>query len=248
MTIIDETADNRFAVTIDGHEAQLVYRVEANRVVLVHTEVPEALGGQGIGAALVTAAVERCETTGETLEPECTYAQGWLRKHPDVAERVTVDWPADPADDAPAMSPFDAEYEPSSWDMIAAEVARYEQSNGTAASELVGDEWIVLWTIGAKSGHVRKTPLVRTSDGTGRYAVIGSQGGAPTNPNWVHNLRAHPIARVQDGAVVHELVAREAEGDEKATWWARAMAVWPSYDDYQAATDRWIPLFVLEPG
>ena len=146
------------------------------------------------------------------------------------------------------MSLFDAEYEPSPWEPIAAEVERYEQANGAAPSDLVGDQWIVLWTIGAKSNKVRKTPLVRTSDEAGSYAVIGSQGGAPTNPNWVHNLRAHGVARVQDGDTVHELVAREVEGDEKATWWARAVKVWPSYDDYQAATDRQIPLFVLEPA
>lgn len=146
------------------------------------------------------------------------------------------------------MSPFDAEYVPSPWEAIAAEVARYEESDGTAPSELVGDQWIVLWTVGAKSGKVRKTPLVRTSDGAGSYAVIGSQGGAPTSPNWVHNLRAHGVARIQDGATVHDLVAREVDGEEKALWWARAMAVWPAYDEYQAATDRTIPLFVLEPA
>lgn len=146
------------------------------------------------------------------------------------------------------MSLFDAEYVPSPWEPIAAEVARYEESGGTAVSELVGDEWIVLWTIGARSGLLRKTPLVRTSDEAGSYAVIGSQGGAPTNPSWVHNLRAHGVARVQDGATLHDLFAREVADDEKATWWARAVAVWPAYDDYQAATDREIPLFVLEPA
>lgn len=146
------------------------------------------------------------------------------------------------------MSLFDAEYVPSPWEPIAEEVARYEESSGTAVSELVGNEWIVLWTVGAKSGNVRKTPLVRTSDDAGSYAVIGSQGGAPTNPNWVHNLRAHGVARVQDGATIHDLVVREVDGDEKARWWARAVKVWPSYDEYQAATDRAIPLFVLEPA
>ncbi len=146
------------------------------------------------------------------------------------------------------MSVFDAEYEPSPWEPIAAEVERYEQSDGSVPSQIVGDEWIVLWTIGAKSSRVRKTPLVRTTDGAGRYAVIGSQGGAPTNPGWVHNLRANPTARVRDGAETHELVAREVQGDEKAEWWARAVAVWPAYDDYQAGTDRQIPLFVLEPA
>lgn len=144
------------------------------------------------------------------------------------------------------MSQFDAEYEPSPWEPIAAEVERYEQTNGSATSELVGDQWIVLWTIGARSGKVRKTPLVRTTDGAGNYAVIGSQGGAPTHPAWVHNLRANPVARVQDGVTLHDVSVREADGDEKAAWWARAVQVWPSYDEYQAATDRQIPLFVLE--
>ncbi|MCB0962132.1 MAG: nitroreductase family deazaflavin-dependent oxidoreductase [Acidimicrobiales bacterium] len=146
------------------------------------------------------------------------------------------------------MPSFDAEYVPSPWEPIAAEVERYERSGGTEPSELVGDRWIVLWTVGATSGKVRKTPLVRVADGEGRYAVIGSQGGAPTDPAWVHNLRAHGVARVQDGASVTDLAVREADGDEKATWWARATEVWPDYDAYQAATDRTIPLFVLEPA
>lgn len=146
------------------------------------------------------------------------------------------------------MSIFDdAEYEPSPWEPIAAEVERYERSGGSEPSELVGDQWIVLWTLGARSGKVRKTPLVRITDGEGRYAVIGSQGGAPTDPQWVHNLRANPVARVQDGAERHDLTAREVDGDEKATWWQRATAVWPDYDAYQESTDRVIPLFVLEP-
>lgn len=146
------------------------------------------------------------------------------------------------------MSPFDAEYEPSPWEPIAQEVERYESSGGTAASELVGDQWIVLWTLGARSGKVRKTPLVRVADDGGRYAVIGSMGGAPTHPQWVHNVRATPLARIQDGTELVDLTVREATGDEKAEWWGRAMAVWPQYDEYQAATEREIPLFVLEPS
>lgn len=145
------------------------------------------------------------------------------------------------------MTPFDAEYEPSPWQPVADEVERYERTDGAEPSELVGEQWIVLWTLGARSGKVRKTPLVRVADGEGRYAVIGSMGGAPTHPQWVHNLRARPIARVQDGAVRRDYAAREVEGDEKATWWARATEVWPAYDDYQARTDRQIPLFVLDP-
>ncbi|MBP7929738.1 MAG: nitroreductase family deazaflavin-dependent oxidoreductase [Acidimicrobiia bacterium] len=145
------------------------------------------------------------------------------------------------------MSAFDAEYEPSPWDLIANEVELYETSGGTAASELVGDDWIILWTLGAKSGKVRKTPLVRVSDGEGRYAVVGSQGGAPTNPQWVHNVRANPIARLQDGPVVSDFSVREVTGEEKLSWWDRAAQVWPDYDTYQASTERLIPVFVLEP-
>jgi F420H(2)-dependent quinone reductase len=145
------------------------------------------------------------------------------------------------------VSAFDAEYEPSPWAPVAEEVDRYERSGGTEPSQLVGDEWIILWTLGAQSGKVRKTPLMRVSDGEGRYAVIGSMGGAPTNPQWVHNVRANPVARLQDGEAVQDYAVHEALGDEKARWWARAIEVWPSYDDYQASTERLIPLFVLDP-
>lgn len=145
------------------------------------------------------------------------------------------------------MSALDADYEPSPWEPVAQEVARYERTNGAEPSELVGHHWVILWTLGARSGKVRKTPLVRVADGEGRYAVIGSLGGAPTDPQWVHNVRANPVARLQDGGTVADYAVREAEGDEKATWWTRATAVWPDYDKYQAATERVIPLFILEP-
>ena len=147
-----------------------------------------------------------------------------------------------------SMSPFDAEYEPSPWGPIADEVALYERTDGSEPSAIVGDAWVILWTIGAKSGKVRKTPLVRVADGNGTYAVVGSQGGAPRHPQWVHNLRANPVARIQDGAEVHDLAAREVDGEEKGTWWIRATAVWPAYDTYQANTERSIPLFVLDPA
>jgi deazaflavin-dependent oxidoreductase (nitroreductase family) len=147
------------------------------------------------------------------------------------------------------MSAFDdAEYEPSPWEPIALEVERYERTNGDEPSDLVGDQWIVLWTLGARSGKLRKTPLVRVSDGEGTYAVIGSQGGAPTNPQWAHNLRANPVARVHDGTELRDVAVREATGAEKDAWWDRARAIWPDYDTYQAATERTIPLFILEPA
>jgi deazaflavin-dependent oxidoreductase (nitroreductase family) len=145
------------------------------------------------------------------------------------------------------MSAFDAEYEPSPWEPIVQEVERYERTGGAEPSEIVGESWIILWTLGAKSGKVRKTPLVRVADGEGRYAVIGSMGGAPTHPQWVHNVRANPVARLQDGEVLVDYAVHEAAGEEKAAWWARATEVWPDYDTYQAATERQIPLFVLDP-
>lgn len=114
------------------------------------------------------------------------------------------------------MSAFDAKYEPSPWEPIAQEVERYERSGGSDPSDLVGEDWMILWTIGARSGNVRKTPLVRVTDGAGNYAIFGSMGGAPNNPQWVHNVRSRPIARVQDGAEVVDLAVREVDGDEKA--------------------------------
>ena len=140
--------------------------------------------------------------------------------------------------------PLEGEYEPSPWEPIAEQVATYESSGGTEGTELEGQPCIILWT---KSGKVRKTPLMRVTDGE-RYAVVASMGGAPQHPVWYHNLVAHPAeVALQDGPDLGDYVAREATGDEKAEWWARATEVWPAYDDYQAATDRVIPLFVLEP-
>ncbi len=107
---------------------------------------------------------------------------------------------------------------------------------------------MILTSIGARSGNLRKTPLIRVTDGT-NYVVIGSVGGAPNNPNWVYNLRAEPRVQLRDGAQVNEYLAREVtDAEEKATWWGLATSVWPDYDVYQSSTERIIPLFVLEPG
>lgn len=142
--------------------------------------------------------------------------------------------------------PISGTYEPSPWEPIAEQVALYESSGGTEGNELEGQPCVVLWTLGARSGSIRKTPLMRV-ERDGEYAVIGSMGGAPTAPQWVHNLRATPEARLQDGPVVREYSVREVSGEEKAEWWSVATLVWPAYDDYQAATERVIPLFVLSP-
>lgn len=141
---------------------------------------------------------------------------------------------------------FDAEYEPSPWEPVAEQVALYERTGGEEGAEFMGGRCIILTTIGARSGKLRKTPLIRVAEGD-RYAVIGSMGGAPTDPAWVHNLRATPRAQLQDGAVVKEYSVHEASGEEKDRWWSVATEVWPDYDEYQSSTERVIPLFVLEP-
>src|SRR5438270_11696868 len=137
-------------------------------------------------------------------------------------------------------------YEPSPWDPIAAQVRRFEETDGREGNELQGKPVIILWTKGRRSGAVRKTPLMRVKDGD-RYAVVASMGGAPKHPVWYLNLSADPNVRLQDGAELRDYVAREVSGDEKKQWWAKATEVWPDYDKYQASTDREIPLIVLDP-
>jgi len=138
-------------------------------------------------------------------------------------------------------------YEPSPWEPIAEQVALFESTDGADGNLLEGKPCIILWTRGRKTGTVRKSPLMRVTDDAGRYAVVASMGGAPNHPVWYLNLVDDPNVALQDGAELRDYTARVVEGDEKAEWWARATAVWPAYDEYQAKTDRQIPLAVLEP-
>jgi F420H(2)-dependent quinone reductase len=118
---------------------------------------------------------------------------------------------------------------------------------GTTEGVQVFDRPIVLVTIrGVKSGKLRYTPLMRVEH-DGRYVLVASKGGAPEHPTWYHNLVAHPHVELQDGTVKKEYDARQVEGDERAQWWERAVAAYPPYAEYQAKTDRQIPVFVLEP-
>lgn len=142
--------------------------------------------------------------------------------------------------------PIEGEYEPATWDMAAKQVQVYESSGGTKGITAAGVACIVLWTRGRKSGKVRKSPLMRVTDGV-RYAAVGSMGGAPEHPSWYGNLLADPQVTVQDGPLVRDFVARVVTGEEKQEWWKRATAVWPAYDEYQAKTAREIPVVVLEP-
>jgi F420H(2)-dependent quinone reductase len=142
--------------------------------------------------------------------------------------------------------PLSGTYEPSPQGYVRDQVELYESSGGAEGNTLRGKPVIILTSRGAKSGKIRKTPLMRVEhDGT--YAVVASQGGAPDHPTWYHNLVADPQVELQDGPVRQDMTARELTGDEKATWWDRAVAAWPDYANYQKKTDRQIPVFVLEP-
>jgi deazaflavin-dependent oxidoreductase (nitroreductase family) len=142
--------------------------------------------------------------------------------------------------------PLSGDYEPSTSDWARENAEKYMESGGTEGTELQGKPVILLTTIGAKSGKIRKTPLMRVENG-GEYAIVASLGGAPKNPVWYHNVKANPRVELQDGTVTKDYEAREVSGDERATWWERAVAAWPDYANYQTKTDRQIPVFVLTP-
>ena len=118
------------------------------------------------------------------------------------------------------------------------------ESGGAEGTELQGKPVILLTTIGAKTGKLRKTPLMRVEH-NGEYAVVASLGGAPKNPVWYYNIKAHPRVELQDGSETHDYDAREVFGDEKAPWWDRCVQAWPDYANYQKKTERQIPVFVL---
>jgi deazaflavin-dependent oxidoreductase (nitroreductase family) len=143
--------------------------------------------------------------------------------------------------------PLSGEYQPSPDQFVSDQVALYEGSGGTEGTTLEDVPVIVLTTLGAKSGKIRKTPLMRVEH-QGAYAVVASQGGAPKHPTWYHNVVAHPLVELQDGPARQDMTARRVEGAERELWWSRAVEVWPDYAEYQTKTDRVIPVFVLEPA
>jgi F420H(2)-dependent quinone reductase len=141
--------------------------------------------------------------------------------------------------------PLTGEYEPSPEQWVRDQVALYEGSGGTEGLTLRGRPVVILTTVGARSGRLRKAALMRVEH-EGAYAVVASLGGAPRHPVWYHNALAHPLVELQDRTQKWDMVAREVTGEEKALWWERAVAVWPDYDAYQQRTDRQIPVLVLE--
>lgn len=142
--------------------------------------------------------------------------------------------------------PLTGEYAPSTNDHARLQAERFEATDGREANTLDGVPIVVLTTVGARTGTLRKTPLMRVEH-EGRYAVVASMGGAPSHPVWFHNVVAHPLVELQDGAVRRDYVAREVDGREREEWWDRAVAVWPDYARYQTRTSRVIPVLVLEP-
>ena len=142
--------------------------------------------------------------------------------------------------------PLTGEYEPSTSEWARTQAETYEATGGREANLLQGVPIIVLTSVGAKSGKLRKTALMRVEH-DGDYVVVASKGGAPEHPAWYWNLVKEPHVELQDGEVKKDYRARELQGDERATWWERAVAVWPDYANYQKKTDRQIPVFVLEP-
>lgn len=143
--------------------------------------------------------------------------------------------------------PLTGEYEPSTSDWARENAEQYMASGGTEGTELKGRPVILLTTVGAKTGKLRKTPLMRV-ESNGEYAVVASLGGAPKHPVWYHNIKKNPRVELQDGQSTRDYDAREVFGDEKAQWWERAVEVWPEYAEYQERTDREIPVFVLTPA
>jgi F420H(2)-dependent quinone reductase len=142
--------------------------------------------------------------------------------------------------------PLSGEYAPgtSAWAREQAEL--YESTDGRAGSDLRGRPVIVLTSLGAKTGKLRKTALMRVEH-DGVYAVVASKGGALSHPVWYYNLKMNPHVELQDGATRRDYLAREVSGSEKQTWWERAIQTWPDYATYQTRTERQIPVFVLEP-
>ena len=142
--------------------------------------------------------------------------------------------------------PLHGDYEPSTSSWSRKQTELYESTNGEQGGDLRGRPVIVLTSVGARTGKLRKTALMRVEH-DGIYAVVASLGGAPKHPVWYYNLKKNPHVELQDGPTKLDYTAREVTGDEKAVWWERAVATWPDYAKYQTRTERQIPVFVLEP-
>jgi len=142
--------------------------------------------------------------------------------------------------------PLDGEYEISPTGWVRDQTEKIFETGTTESVDIKGQAVILLTTRGAKTGKLRKVPLMRVEH-DGNYAIVASLGGAPKHPVWYHNVTAEPHVELQDGTETNDFRAREVTGEEKAVWWERAVAAYPDYADYQKKTTRQIPVFVLEP-
>jgi deazaflavin-dependent oxidoreductase (nitroreductase family) len=143
--------------------------------------------------------------------------------------------------------PLQGDYEPSPAKWVRDQVEEYESSGGKKGTTLRGVPVVVITSVGASSGKLRKNPVMRVEH-DGVYAAVASKGGAPENPSWYRNLVEHPLVELQDGTSRGDYVARQVSGEERAEWWRRAVQIWPDYATYQTKTDREIPVLVLEPA
>ena len=139
-------------------------------------------------------------------------------------------------------------YVPSKRQWVRDQVAAYEASDGERANTLrdSGDPIVVITSVGAKSGNLRKNPVMRV-ERDGEYVAIASKGGADDQPEWYFNFLANPVVELQDGAVRKTYTARVLQGAERADWWEHAVSTWSTYASYQKKTDREIPVFLLSP-
>jgi len=142
--------------------------------------------------------------------------------------------------------PLEGEYEISPVDWVREQTEKIFETGTTESVSIQGMPVVLITTRGAKSGKLRKVPLMRVEH-DGNYAIVASLGGAPKHQDRNHNVKADPHVELQDGTVTKDYRAREVTGEEKAIWWKRAVDAYPPYADYQKKTTREIPVFVLEP-
>ena len=142
--------------------------------------------------------------------------------------------------------PLQGHYEPSPVDRVRQQVADFESSEGQRGNTIRDLPVIVLTTKGARTGNLRKTPLMRVEH-DGKYLIVASLGGAPKHPLWYFNVVANPTVEIQDGAAKQDMTARELTGAERQQWWNRAVDAFPPYADYQRKTSRLIPILLCEP-
>jgi deazaflavin-dependent oxidoreductase (nitroreductase family) len=144
------------------------------------------------------------------------------------------------------LMPLEGHYEPSPVDWVRNQVEQFESSDGREGNTMKDLPVIVLTTKGARTGNIRKSPLMRVEH-DGKYLIVASLGGAPSHPVWYHNAVANPTVEIQDGATRQDMATRELDGDEREVWWKRAVDAFPPYAEYQEKTSRVIPILICEP-